>query len=110
MNIDSGTYNDRYFITFTNSTLTTEETLFSKSILVYVNKEIKELIIVNKNNIKIEKINLFSILGKKIINWNKTKNKNNEYRISIDNATNGIYIVKIKTDKGIFSKKVSIQK
>jgi hypothetical protein len=64
-----------------------------------------------KNNFidaTVEEVNLFNILGQNIANWDIEDIKQNNIQIPIKILSAGVYIIKIKTTKGDFSKKVII--
>ncbi|MFI1770297.1 choice-of-anchor D domain-containing protein [Thalassobellus citreus] len=106
--LNSGEYLDRFEITFSNaSSLNTND--FEKSnIEVSFSNEKRSIIIQNPNSKDIEYINLHNILGQSI--YNIDANTNESY---IEHKTHyiktGVYIIKLKTSEGIFSKKVLIK-
>ena len=106
LTLDSGFYPDRFFITFKKGAVLNTDNQIIENTSVYFDKNLKELVITTQNKISLEKINLFDLLGKEIKTWQKFKNSNTETRLKIDNLSNGIYIVNIKTTQGIVSKKV----
>ena len=72
----------------------------------YYNSVDKELVINKQNNSFIKTIEIYDLLGKKTHHWNNIDNKNNTVLKKVDHVSSGIYIIKIQTDKGVFSKKI----
>ncbi|ARV06060.1 hypothetical protein BTO04_04790 [Polaribacter sp. SA4-10] len=105
-NLAKGTYNDRYVLIFGGRTLNTDNQSLLNKIIVYSDNENNELVIKN-NNQSIHKIALYSLLGQKVATWKNVETKF-ENRLSTRNLASSIYIVKVFTNKGIFSKKVIV--
>ena len=82
-------------------------TLF-KEVGVFMDNDANELVINNKNNLEISKVELFNILGQKIKEWKNIENKT-ENRLQLNKLSATIYIVKIQTPKGKISKKIIIK-
>lgn len=55
---------------------------------------------VNNANLNIQSIQLYDVLGKKVL-----VALNNFQQIDVSNLNQGVYLVKIETDKGVFTKK-----
>ncbi|TMM28526.1 T9SS type A sorting domain-containing protein, partial [Polaribacter aestuariivivens] len=110
LNIPAGTYTDRFYIVFSKqSALNTENfNPIDNEVTVFADNSNKEIVIKNNNNLKIENVEIFNILGQKIKKWNSI-NSNSENRLNVKNLSATIYIIKIKTEKGTLSKKVLIE-
>jgi len=107
LNLAKGTYNDRFILIFGGKALGVDDQALLNKVTVYSDNENNELVIKNNNNQTIDKIELYNLLGKKVNSWKNVETKF-ENRFSISNLASSIYIVKIFTDKGVSSKKVSI--
>jgi hypothetical protein len=109
LNLEEGTYKDRFFLTFYQRVLNLEDapTLF-KEVGVFMDNDANELVINNKNNLEISKVELFNILGQKIKEWKNIENKT-ENRLQLNKLSASIYIVKIQSPKGKISKKIIIE-
>ena len=70
------------------------------SFRVFPNPSSDYIEIMNMNNRQIEKLELFNILGNKVL---ETKNKN---QINISNLSNGIYILKISSEELSLTKRI----
>ncbi|MFT5266460.1 MAG: hypothetical protein ACI8YQ_005225 [Polaribacter sp.] len=105
-----GKYNNRFSIRFAGKTLDVDEYNLPESILVYFTN--KEKVLNIENNFidgTVNKIYLFNILGQTIFDWDVKEREQTNIKIPIKNMPSGIYIVKLKTTKGDFSKKIIIR-
>ncbi len=108
LDIDAGTYTDRFFITFTNTALAVDEEMFGESLLVSYQKEQEVLQIKNPERLSIESVEIYTILGQRIgVLKNNTLNKPVSY-FSLKHISSAIYLINIKTDKGVVSKKIIV--
>ena len=73
-----------------------------------MNNSRNELSIQNNNNLKIQKVELFNILGQKVKEWNKLENKKS-HKLKVNSLSNAIYFVKVVTEKGKLTKKILIE-
>ena len=108
LNLTSGTYNDRFFITFykgIEKVLTVDEYLNS-NISIFFNKSSKELNIIPSLDISLIKAEIYTILGQKIKSWNL---KNGINKLPIDLKSNKINIIKLYTKQGKTAKKILIK-
>ena len=103
------TYNDRFFIKIENKNgLSTEdETIINKDISLFYNSLTKEITI-DRKNIELKSIQLFNVLGKRINQWDVSKNSSQKIKLYSNNKPN-LYILKINTDKGSLTKKILIK-
>lgn len=103
----TGTYSDRFVITFQAKALSTEDIALEENTQVYFDGMSKELVINNTSNSLLQKVTLYNILGQKVADWN-IQNNQGEHRLKIGKLPTTIYIVQLKSDKGNFSKKIVI--
>lgn len=104
-----GEYKRRFSLRFSDKTLKVDEFNLYKGISVYYTNNNKMLNI--ENNFleeTVDKIFLFNLLGQSIANWDVKERKQNNIQIPIKNMPSGMYIVKLKTTNGDFSKKIII--
>lgn len=100
-----GNLNDRFEITFENSTLSISDNEIANQFIVYKDIKSNLLIINNPNQLEIQSIDIYDMLGKSVLNKSKIGNKPN-YEFNT-NFSNGIYIVKVKLqDDTIITKKI----
>lgn len=71
-----------------------------QNVQIYPNP-ITDQLFINGNHINILSIQLYNVLGKKVLH-----EQSNLQQIDVSNLNQGVYLVKIKTDKGIISKKI----
>lgn len=76
----------------------------------YYNSQNKELVVNKLNNITIQDIEIYDLLGKRIHNWKNINNEKQTIYKKINYLLPGIYIIKVKTDKGVFTKKSILSK
>ena len=76
---------------------------------MYQNDISKELVINNLGEQTINRITLYSLTGKKILKLEKDVLLNNEIRIKTNKISTSLYVIKIKTEQGVTSKKVFIR-
>jgi hypothetical protein len=107
VNLPGGVNNTQYEITFTSSTLATNNNTVS-NFTVFQNNDKELLNIANPNKIDINNVILYDVVGKVIFDKKETSSKDT-YQYSTSTYSDGVYIVKIisKDDKE-FSQKVII--
>lgn len=86
---NSGTYNDRFILRYTNETLGVNDPEFNSGLnIISYNDEIK----VTSNNNPINNIEIYDVLGRTIVTY---KDVNvTEFKFNLSNMSNGTYIVK----------------
>ncbi|RLJ69000.1 putative secreted protein (Por secretion system target) [Lacinutrix venerupis] len=107
-NLDSGTYSDRFEITFkSEETLTTNE-FEDYSFSVFQNNTISQLVIANPESLIIDSVSLVDITGKQMFKKTNLSN-NNRYEFSTKNLSDGVYIATITLENNNkLSKKIVI--
>ena len=106
LSLDPGTYTDRFVITFAYKALDIEDVILNTTSLYY-DYNTRQIIINNSLGTNIEKIVLYNILGQPIKTWEHLGN-NSINRLNIKALPISVYIVKVKTSEGNFSKKIII--
>ncbi|TRX21393.1 T9SS type A sorting domain-containing protein [Flavobacterium franklandianum] len=109
-NTFAGTFNDRFVLRYTDKTLSIGELDGNDGIIALYSNNYKTLII--RNNVTdatVNAVELFNLLGQNIANWDVKENEQTNIQIPIKNVSSEIYIVKVKTTKGEFSKKIIIK-
>ncbi|MNX17886.1 hypothetical protein D3C86_477760 [compost metagenome] len=110
MYLSVGEYNNRFSLRFTGKTLSVNENNANDGIVVLYSNNYKVLII--QNNLPdtiIEDVSLFNLLGQAISNWNIENEAQTRIQIPVKNVSSGVYVVKLKTSNGDFSKKIIIK-
>ncbi|MDG2279491.1 MAG: T9SS type A sorting domain-containing protein, partial [Flavicella sp.] len=108
LTLDKGVYSDRFGLVFREKdALSVKTNSFGDNTLIYQDDSTQELVVYTVEK-KVFKIELYSALGKKILE-NKLNTSSEEVRILTETIADGIYIVKVFTDKGMLSKKILIK-
>ncbi len=106
--LSAGEYLNRFEITFKAEGTLTTETHLQNTIAVYFSKEKERLVIQNSQLLTINTITIFNLLGQPIKKF-KHNFKEMYTEHGIPNINEGAYIVKMKTEKGLVSKKILIE-
>ncbi|HSN47999.1 MAG TPA: T9SS type A sorting domain-containing protein, partial [Flavobacterium sp.] len=105
----AGDYNDRFALRFTDKTLSVKNPVYEDDIQVDYVRSSSVLNIVNHSaDTTINTVTLFSISGKSISKWDVSGKEQGYIKIPVHGIASGVYIVKLSTDKGSFSKKVIV--
>lgn len=105
--LTTGDYSDRFSIVFVNrEVLAVEDNLFLADIDVYHNSDAKEIVINRKNDLEIYSSELYNVLGQKVMSSKYTSTYLDNYAIKTAALSSSIYILKLKTSKGIYTKKI----
>jgi hypothetical protein len=109
VSLTTGEYLNRFEITFSNNqALDNPDSDLNNELNVLFANDINSVIINNPNLIQINSVELINILGQSVFNIQNVSNSNYlEYKF--ENLNTGVYIVKLKTYNGIFSKKVVVE-
>jgi len=97
-----GNNSGRFILHFANPTYGVNE-LTKKNVSIYSYD--KDVYINTNDNVK--EISIYNIMGQEILKKSEP-NKQTLYKLTVDNAT-GNYIVKVLTDKGVYTEKVFIK-
>ena len=66
LNLEQGTYQDRFFITFSSETLSNDEQLWGSQLEIYVDQDNAELVVGNHTDTRISRLTLYNILRQEI--------------------------------------------
>ncbi len=107
MYLEAGEYLNRFFLTFQPRLKTSNEIELTEGIHIYMNNTTSEMQFSKIIDVEIESITVYNYLGQTL----KTVTNNlTERFISIPITVNtGIYLVKVKTNKGSITKKIVVQ-
>jgi hypothetical protein len=108
LSLTPGTYEDRFYISFSPKTLSIDNEILNKKISVYYNGQAKEVKVLVKSSVTINNIEIYNLLGQKVNKWLSFNQKNKEISLPTNNLPTAVYIVKINTEKGTISKKIII--
>ena len=96
--IDSGVTNNRYEITFLDTALSNNN-LISTTFSIVQNNDNQLLSVANPKSVDVKSVALYDVLGKLIFDKIDLGSKTS-YEFSTANLSEGIYIVKLKTNDG----------
>ncbi|QXP68279.1 beta-propeller fold lactonase family protein [Polaribacter sp. AHE13PA] len=102
VNLDSGVYDNRFFITFNKTTLGLEINTTNK---FTVKKQDKDLVISSKEIL--DEVQIYNLLGQNVVSKKNTL-KQSEIKMNTTNFKKGIYIIRVRNSNGSFSKKISV--
>lgn len=108
INLQPGTYTDRFEVTFKKATTLDTEAYEIKTLDAFQNNNTHILTVLNPSNLKIKSILVYDVSGKQVLT-KKPNTTTNAYTLSTNNMSTGVYIVKAVLDNNTtFSKKVII--
>ncbi len=110
LDLEKGNYSGRFFLTFKKKTLSLQEENLELeySLSVYVDNLSNEIIIQNNKRIILEEIKFYNIIGQKLYE-SKTFKDSLQTKIKISKRRSSFYILSIKTNKGMYRKKIFIK-
>jgi hypothetical protein len=105
LSLPIGTYKDRFFVQFGESSLSTDNPLLD-GISVFVDQNVEELVIQNAQGVtSISKVILYNVLGQKVKDW-KLENSDPENRLSLRTLSSNVYIAHVFSENGKLVKKL----
>jgi hypothetical protein len=119
--LEEGIYNDRFYLTFTNRNSTiasttgknnaiTENPSVSESIEVKFENSNQVVQITNEyKDVTVNQVYLYNLVGQLVNVWDVRNEKQDNIQVPIPSNSTGVYIVKVETTNGSFSKKISIK-
>ncbi|SHI42771.1 T9SS type A sorting domain-containing protein [Flavobacterium terrae] len=106
--LPAGEYSNRFSIRFSNPTLSVSDNNLNQSITVFYSDDFVNI----KNqlpNVRVENAQVFSILGQNVLEYKLSNEDQTNIQLPVSVLSAGPYIVKVKTDNGVFSKKIIIE-
>ncbi|RDI58209.1 LamG-like jellyroll fold domain-containing protein [Flavobacterium glaciei] len=111
INLTNGLHNSRFSLRFKDKTLgLNEETTFDKQIRI-AHSQSKNIIIINNIAIDttVQEMTLYNSIGQSITTWKIENQGQYDIQLPIKKISSGVYIVKVKTSKGLINKKIIIK-
>ena len=117
----AGVHNDRFFLTFTNRHITNVVVKQSNNSLnkeestnenIDVNYENTNQVLQVSNddiNVMVKNVYLYNLVGQLVSTWDVRNETQANIQIPITANSTGVYIVKVETTNGSFSRKISIK-
>ena len=110
VNLSSGKYTNRFYLTFKNSTLSVDKNALEERFTISQDELNNEIIIKNLDAKTIKNIGIYSITGQNVLEINDIDLlKESNIKIKNLNIAASIYIIKIKTQQNLISKKFFIR-
>ena len=108
LNLSAGSYADRFVLAF-DETIQPEVFETLDPFKLFYNQKNRNIVIKKTDQIKINKVELFKIDARKKQTWN-IKKQSKKIKLKVNNKVkSGFYIVRLKTNKGVYKKKVYIE-
>ncbi|WP_178985012.1 BspA family leucine-rich repeat surface protein [Winogradskyella helgolandensis] len=110
MNLEAGTYNDRFFLAFQeDATLSTIKEEF-KDIMVRYLHDSDEIYVKTPPSVQVKQLYLINVAGQTVASWNATNlPMSNEIKIPVKHISEGNYIIKAETETATFNKKIIVK-
>lgn len=108
ISLTQGVYEDRFYISFSGTVLSTDDELLKQNLLIAFNNTKKEIKVIKKSDVSINNIEVFNLIGQKVKSWSKFNKNLKELTFSLNNISNAVYIIKVNTSLGKVSKKVIV--
>ena len=106
--VNAGTYQSRFTVSFKiPASLSAEENNLLNEVTIFHDANSKE-VVVKSSSVLIEKVEVYNLLGQDVL-LHENSTKIARIAVSSEHLKNGVYIVKVKTDKGILNKKIVIE-
>ncbi|QOD61785.1 hypothetical protein H9I45_04880 [Polaribacter haliotis] len=114
LTLNSGTYSNRFYLTFSNNESIIDsvvDVILPENLISFYYNSQEGTIDVNKEgDINITKIGLYKIFGSALGTWDINKQKETYKLNPKSEIKNGLYIVKLDTDKGAINKKIVVKR
>lgn len=104
---DAGVFSNRFEILFKTQSETLSQTDYDlEGLDVYYSMNTNNLVILNANNVKLKRIDMFNVSGQSIYS-NTSLNNTSADKFQLSNISTGIYIVRLTTDDNrLLTKKI----
>lgn len=108
ISLPAGTHDSRFSLRFKDKTLKVDKNSIEDIQITHVQNG--NLLVISNNllEVTVEKATLYNILGQSVSTWNIENQNQENIRIPIKNLSSGVYVTKVKTSKGDYSKKIII--
>jgi hypothetical protein len=107
LSLSTGDYTDRFFISFKDRTvLSTNDLSFNKDFSLFYDGNLKQINVQTKNDAVVLSMKIYNLLGQEVQINNFAQKLEKETIIDVSHLSSTIYVVKLATNKGVFSKKI----
>ena len=105
INLEAGTYDDRFKVVFQSNSLTTDKVYLKDGLMVYYDAETSKIKIKKIADIEVLDITIYNIIGQRI----KSLDFNSRDIAIPIHVNTGVYILQFNTTSGIISKRIIIK-
>ncbi len=102
LNLNSGTYTDRFYLIFGEEQTLAKDTTTSKTVLVRYDKNSKQLVLKKEMEIEINSIRLVNTVGQTVNSWQEKD------ILNVKQTAQGVYYLILDTSIGKITKKIAI--
>jgi LEA14-like dessication related protein len=108
-NLTKGENKTRFSLRFVDKTLNiADKTINNNEITAYLKNSNTVIVSNNIINVLVKEVSLFNTIGQSIISWKIENQEQHNIQLPIKKISAGVYIAKIQTTEGNFSKKIII--
>ncbi|RTY87204.1 LamG-like jellyroll fold domain-containing protein [Flavobacterium sp. RSP15] len=110
VDLPEGYVTDRFALRFTDKSLVVQDQVYENAITVFFTRSNNVLNITNSTNDNtVLSVSLYNIQGKLMEEWEVADKEQTNMKIQIQDKEAEVYVVKLKTSKGIISKKIIVK-
>ena len=107
LNVNAGSYLDRFYISFKiPAALSTDEFGLDNEVTIFHDENSKQVII-KSETVFLENVKVYNVLGQQVLDFENSDTLKNIH-LSTQQLESAIYIVNVKTEKGMLTKKIII--
>ncbi|MFV5699430.1 LamG-like jellyroll fold domain-containing protein [Flavobacterium sp. ZT3R17] len=110
INLPEGENNTRFSLRFTDKTLSIDEKTINDNAIKITHLQNGNTLVIDNHllDTTVKKATLFNIIGQSISTWDIKNQDQKNIQLPFKKISSGVYIVKIQTTKGDFSKKIIV--
>ncbi|WP_051929313.1 LamG-like jellyroll fold domain-containing protein [Flavobacterium sp. 83] len=110
INLPAGENNTRFSLRFIDKKLSTDVKTMNDNTITITHLQNGNILVINNNilDATVKKVTLFNSIGQSISTWDIKNQDQKNIQLPIKKISSGVYIAKIQTTKGGFSKKIII--
>jgi hypothetical protein len=110
INLPEGENNTRFSLRFTDKTLSIDEKIINDNAIKITHLQNGNTLVINNHllDTTVKKATLYNTIGQSISTWDIKNQDQKNIQLPIKKISSGVYVVKIQTTKGDFSKKIIV--
>jgi hypothetical protein len=106
--LEAGVHKDRFVLGFAPKNTGVTKSIIRRNLKINYKKKQKVLVLTCLNDLELEKVRIIDIFGAGMYRWNKLDSTNKKHRFNVSKLKTGLYILRVKTNYGVMSKKIFI--